>query len=189
MKNSNFKRLAVIFVLVALIPGCKDDSNNVSEFVGNYVINHAELTDILTVPTVENGDVPLAAGTDITQLIQTALLSAVNCSSVDKSYVELREDFSLYLSCEGSNPLNAGTWDEVSATSLKLNMNNAAIPSSPTGFVLTVTDIVNDQAGLTGKTSVPLPKTMISLLIAPLTLTQTAPIIFIAKFSVEFSRK
>jgi hypothetical protein len=68
-------------------------------------------------------------------------------------------------------------------------MNSTAIPSSPTGFVLTVTDIVNDQAGLTGKTSVPLPKTMISALIAPLTLTQAAPIIFIAKFSVEFSRK
>jgi hypothetical protein len=98
MKNSNFKRLAAIFILVALIPGCKDDNNNVSEFVGNYVINHAELSEALTVPTVENGDVPLAAGTDITLLIQTALLSAVNCSSADKSYVELREDYSLYLS-------------------------------------------------------------------------------------------
>jgi len=189
MKNSNFKRLAAIFILVVLIPGCKDDNNNISEFVGNYVINHAELTDVLTVSTIENGDVPLAVGTDITLLIQTALLSAVNCSSADKSYVELREDYSLYLSCEEANPLNAGTWEEVSSTSLKLNMNNAAIPSSPTGFVLTVTDIVNDQTGLTGKTSVPLPNTLISALIAPLTLTQTAPIIFIAKFSVEFSRK
>jgi hypothetical protein len=192
MKTSNFKWLAAIFALVVLIPNCKDDDKkNVSEFIGNFVINHAELSEALTVPTVENGDIPLAAGTDITQLIQTALLSAVNCSSADKSYVELREDYSLYLSCEGSNPLNAGTWEEVSATSLKLNMNSAAIPSSPTGFVLTVTDIVNDQAGLTGTTSVPLPKAMISGMIAPmqLTLSPAAPAIFFAKFSVEFIRK
>jgi hypothetical protein len=192
MKTSNFKWLAAIFALVVLIPNCKkDDGKDVSEFIGSYVISSAELAEALIVPTVEAGNVPVPVGTDITQLIQAALLSAVSCSSPDKSYVELREDFSLYLSCEGSNPLNAGTWEEVSATSLKLNMNSAAIPSSPTGFVLTVTDIVTDQAGITGKTSVPLPKAMIAGMIAPLqlTLSPTAPDIFIAKFSVEFIRK
>jgi hypothetical protein len=97
----------------------------------------------------------------------------------------------LYLSCEGLNPLNAGTWEEVSATSLKLNMNSTAIPSSPTGFVLTVTDITMDQTGLTGTTSVPLTKAMISVMIAPLqlTLSPSAPAIFLAKFHVEFIKK
>jgi hypothetical protein len=192
MKTSNFKWLAAIFALVVLIPNCKKDKgNDGSEYIGNYVINSATLAEALTVPTVEAGDVSVAVGTDITQLIQAALLSAVNCSSADKSYVELRNDFSLYLSCEGLNPLNAGTWEEVSATSLKLNMNSAAIPSSPTGFVLTVTDITKDQTGLTGTTSVPLTKAMISVMIAPLqlTLSPSAPAIFLAKFSVEFNKK
>ncbi|MFO7622124.1 MAG: hypothetical protein R6W81_12805, partial [Bacteroidales bacterium] len=87
--------------------------------------------------------------------------------------------------------LNAGTWEEVSATSLKLNLNSTAIPSSPTGFVLAVTDVVEISGGLSGLTSVPLPKEMISNMIAPLmlTLSPTAPDIFIAVFSIEFTRK
>jgi hypothetical protein len=97
----------------------------------------------------------------------------------------------LYLSCEGLTPLNAGTWEEVSATTLKLNMNSAAIPSSPTGFVLTVTDIVENASGLTGITSVPLPKAMIAGMIAPLqlTLSPSAPVVFIVKISIEFMKK
>ena len=192
MKTSHIKLLIVLLALIVLGPGCKKDSGSkTSEFIGNYVINDAELKQAITVPTNEQGNVQIPVGTNITQLIQAALLSAVNCSSADKSYVELRADLSLYLSCEGLNPLNAGTWEEVSATSLKLNMNSTAIPSSPTGFVLTVTDIVTDQAGLTGITSVPLPKAMISGMIAPLqlTLSPSAPDIFIAKFSVEFIKK
>jgi len=191
MRTLNFARFAIFLALIALVPGCKDDDKDPSQFVGNYVIVQAELAEALTVPTNESGDVPLPAGTDITQAIQTALLSAVTCSSADKSYVELREDFSLYLSCEGSDPLDAGTWDEVSATSLKLNLNNAAIPSSPTGFVLTVTEIVITGGNLTGKASVPLPKPMVAALVAPmqLTLTDAAPVIFVAKFSIEFQKK
>ena len=192
MKTSHFKWLAAIIALVLLIPDSKkDNGNNTSEFIGSYVINSAELAEALVVPTVEAGNVPIPVGTNITQLIQAALLSAVNCSSADKSYVELREDFSLYLSCEGSNPLNAGTWEEVTATSLKLNMNSAAIPSSPTGFVLTVTDITSDQTGLTGTTSVPLTKVMVASMLASmqLTLSPSAPEIFLAKFYVEFIKK
>jgi len=192
MKTSYFKWLVAIIALVLLIPDCKkDNGNKTSEFIGNYVINSAELAEAFVVPTVEAGNVPIPVGTNITQLIQAALLSAVNCSSADKSYVELREDFSLYLSCEGSNPLNAGTWEEVTATSLKLNMNSAAIPSSPTGFVLTVTDITSDQTGLTGTTSVPLTKVMVASMLASmqLTLSPSAPEIFLAKFYVEFIKK
>jgi hypothetical protein len=192
MKTSHIKWLIVLLALIVLIPNCKKDSGSkTSEFIGNYVINNAELKQAITVPTNEQGNVQIPVGTNITQLIQAALLSAVNCSSADKSYVELRADLSLYLSCEGSNPLNAGTWEEVSATSLKLNMNSTAIPSSPTGFVLTVTDIIMDQTGLTGTTSVPLTKTMVSQIIAALqlTLTASAPPIFLANFNVKFIKK
>ncbi|MCJ7446572.1 MAG: hypothetical protein MUO72_02660 [Bacteroidales bacterium] len=193
MKTLNFRLLAIILASFILIPGCKDkDEKEVSKFVGNFVISEAKLAEALTVPIVEvPGNLTVPVGTDITQAIQTALLSAVNCSSPDKSYVELREDFSMYFSCEGLNPLNAGTWEEVSATSLKLNMNSAAIPSLPTGFVLTVTDIVKVTGGLTGITSVPLPKAMIAGMIASmqLTLSPSAPDIFMVKISIEFTKK
>jgi len=189
MKTLNLKWLATILALFILFTGCKEkDEKIVSIFVGDFVINKAQLAEALTVPTVELGNIPIPANTDITQVVQTALLSAVNCTPPVKSYVELREDNSLYLSCEGLNPLNAGTWDEVSATSITLNMNHAAIPSSPTGFALTVTDIVKVTSKLTGITSVPLPKAMIAVMIAPLqlTLSPSAPDVFIAKFSIEF---
>lgn len=190
MKTSYLKLTAAMLVFIAAFSTCKKSNDN-PRFAGNYVIGSAALTEPLTVPTVELGNIAIPVGTSITQLIQTALLSAVNCSSADKSWVELRNDFSLYLSCEGSNPLNAGTWQEVSSTMLNLNLNSQAIPSSPTGFVLIVTDIVTDQTGLSGKTSVPLPKDLISALIAPmqLTLTQDAPAVFIVTFSVQFASK
>jgi len=190
MKTLNFKWLAIILALFVLITDCKKkDEKEVSKFVGDFVISKAVLTEALTVPTVEMGNVPVPVGTDITQAIQMALLSAVNCSSADKSYVELREDNSIYLSCEGLDPLNAGTWEEVSATALKLNLNSTAIP--PTGFVLSVTDIVEDASGLTGIASVPLPKAMIAGIIASLqlTLSPTAPEVFIVKISIEFTKK
>jgi hypothetical protein len=190
MKTLNFKWQSIILASLVLIAGCnKEDAKDVSDFVGNYVISKAELEEELTVPTEEAGNVSVPVGTDITQAIQTALLSAVNCSSPDKSYVELREDNSLYLSCEELNPLNAGTWEELSATSLKLNMNSTAIP--PAGFVLTVTDIVKDASGLSGITSVPLSKEMVSDIITPLqlTLSASAPNVFIVEISIEFMEK
>jgi len=188
MKTVNFKWLAPIFALVVLIPGCKDDEKEVSKFIGDFVISNAELAEALIVPTVETpGNITVPVGTNITQVIQTALLSAVNCSSPDKSFVELREDNSLYLSCEGLTPLNAGTWEEVSETSLKLNLNSTAIP--PIGFVLTVTDIVEDATGLTGITIVPLPKEMIAGMIAPLNLSPSAQAVFMLKISIEFMEK
>ncbi len=190
MKSTNLTLTVILLVLVASFSSCKKSSSNPG-FAGNYVISSAALSSPLVVPTQEAGDFTVPVGTDITQLIQNSLLSAVSCSSPDKSYVELRSDYSLYLSCEGSNPLNAGTWEEVSPTILKLNLNSQAIPSSPTGFVLTVTDIVSSQTGLTGKTGVPLPKDMIAGMMAPLmmTLSQSAPPVFMVSFTVQFTKK
>jgi hypothetical protein len=189
MKTLKFNWLTIIFALLVIMTGCKDDDKEVSKFVGDFVINKAELAEALTVLTVESGNISVPIGTNITPAIQTALLSAVSCSSPDKSYVELREDNSLYLSCEGSSPLSAGTWEEMSASSLKLNMNSSAIP--PVGFVLTVTDIVEDASGLTGITIVPLPKLMIEVIIASmqLTLDPSAPVLFMVKISIEFKKK
>jgi hypothetical protein len=189
MKTINFKWLAIILAMFVLVTDCKKDKEEVSKFVGNFVISNAELDKAFTVPTNESGDFTIQAGTNLTQAIQAALLSAVSCSSPDKSYVELREDNSMYFSCEGSNPLNAGTWDEVSATSLKLNMNSTAVP--PIGFVLMVTDIVEEATGLSGMTKVPLTKTMVAGMIAPLQLTlkSSAPEMFLVEISIEFEEK
>ena len=189
MKTLRFKCLPIIIALLAMVPGCKDDDKEVSKFVGNFVINKALLAESFTVPTQEAGNISIPVNTDITQAIQSALLSAVSCSSPDKSYVELREDNSMYLSCEGSSPLNAGTWEEISATSLKLNMNSSAIP--PSGFVLSVTEVVDITGGLAGKATIPLPKAMVAAMIASmqLTLSPAAPDLFIIKISIEFKRK
>jgi hypothetical protein len=187
MKILNLKKLAIIAAMFVLMTNCKDkDKTGVSEFAGNYTISSALMTEALSVPTVESGNVSVPAGTDITELIREALLSAVSCSAPDTSWVELREDYSMYLSCEGSNPLNAGTWEEASSTSIKLNLNSDAIPSSPVGFTLTVTDIVKITGGLTGVTSVILPKAMVAEMVSPLTIPVSAPAIFSVKFSIGF---
>lgn len=190
MKYLRFKMLIVLIASMAFITACNDDpEEEVSPFIGNFTINKAMLAEKLSIPTTAMGTIEVPIGTDITTSIQSALLSAINCSSADKSWVELRDDMSMYMSCEGTNALNAGTWEEVSSTELKLNMNSAAIPSSPTGFVLNVTNITQSGTGMTGKTSVPLPKAMVGVLIAPLTLAPTAPEVFMVTFSLEFVKK
>jgi hypothetical protein len=184
-------RLLVLFpVALAFFAGCKDDSKDtVSPFVGNYVLTQAEIAEDLTVTTVELGAYNIPAGTDITVAIETAILSAAACGTNIDTYIELREDNSIYMSCEGANAFNAGTWDEIDETTLQLNLNSTAIPSSPLGFVLTVSDVVVDDAGLSGQTSVPLPSTMISEMISPLTLDPTSPAIFVVVFDAGFEKK
>jgi hypothetical protein len=199
MRKLKFSSLFILVISVLLFSGCSDDDTpEVSPFVGNYTITEAKILAINPViNTNEMGPLPIPPGTDITAAIQASLLSQVNCSSADKSWVELREDNSMYMSCEGSNELNAGTWDEVSPTELKLNMNSAAIPSSPTGIVLNVTDIAIAGSNLSGTTSVPLPKDMIAALVAQmgagfgvnLTLSANNPDIFMVNFSIVFEKK
>jgi|PlaIllAssembly_1097288.scaffolds.fasta_scaffold80667_2 hypothetical protein len=193
MKTMSFKFLTILLISIGFIPGCSDDEEKVSPYVGNYVITEAAVGETFNVPVTGLGDIPVPIGTPITEAIQTALLSAVTCSSPDKSYVEMREDFSLYMSCEGANPLNAGTWTEVSSTELLLNLNSAAIPSSPTGIALTVTNVMKSNGILTGITSAPLPKAFIAAALTAinpdLTLDPSAPDIFVVKFSLKFTQK
>jgi hypothetical protein len=189
MKTMNFKLLAILLISLGFITGCGGDEEAVSEFAGDYVITEATLSEALIVPVTGVGNVTLPANTPITQVIQTALLGSVSCSSADKTYIEIREDFSLYLSCEGANPLNAGTWTEVSATELLLNLNSTAVPSSPTGIALAVTEVLKSGTTLTGKTSVPIPKAFVAGIIAPLTLDASAPAFFVVKFSLKLTQK
>ena len=193
MKTMNFKLLTILLISLGFITSCGKDEKKVSLFVGDYVITEARVAESFNVPVTGVGNVPIPVGTPITTAIQTALLSAVSCSSADKTYVEIREDFSLYMSCEGANPLKAGTWTEVSSTELLLNLNSTAVPSAPTGISLTVSDVVKSGDILTGITSVPLPKAMIAGLITAydpdLTLDDSAPDIFVVKFSLKFTQK
>jgi len=189
----NFKLLVIMLIFLGFIGSCSKDEEKVSLFVGDYVITEATVAETFTVPITDIGDFPISEGTPITSIIQEALLSAVSCSSPSKSYIELRKDFSLYLSCEGANPLNAGTWEELSSDELLLNLNSTAVPSSTTGVVMTVTDVVISDGILTGNTSVPLPKAMIEAMLAAydpdLTLDTTAPPVFVIKFTLKFTQK
>ena len=189
MKNIKLKFIATLLISLLFFHNCAKDEATVSKFVGNYVITEALLSEAITLPVTGVGNIPVPSSTAITQAIQTALLSAVTCTSADKSYIELRDDFSLFLSCEGANPLNGGTWAEASATVLQLNLNSTAVPTSPTGIALTVTDVIKSGNILTGKTSVPLPKEFIGALVAPLTLDASAPAVFIVKISLKFTQK
>jgi len=191
MKILKFSFFAALVLSLGLMTGCKDDpAEEVSLFVGKFVISHAEVAVTFSLNTTAGVQIPVPVGTDITQAIQYSLLSSVNCSSADKSWVELREDKSIYMSCEGANELNAGTWEELSDTELKLNMNSAAIPSSPTGFVLNVTDIVQNATGWTGTTSVPMPKEMFAEALAGYGMTiAPTPAVYLVTFSLDFVKK
>ena len=189
MKTIKSRLLFALLISILIFNNCSEDEETVSQFIGNYVITEALVAESFTIPITGIGNIPVSVNTPVTQAIQTALLSAVTCTSADKSYIELREDYSLFLSCEGANPLNGGTWAEVSAVELQLNLNSTAVPSSPTGIALTVTNVVLSGTTLTGSTSVPLPKEFISAMIAPMTLDASAPAIYLVKISLKFTKK
>jgi hypothetical protein len=189
MKVIKMNTLAILFASFAVFTGCKDDSEEeVSPFVGNFTISNAELAEEISL-TTNAGPISVPVGTNITLQIQAALLSSVDCASAGYAYVELRKDFSIYMSCAGQNEFNAGTWEEVDAATLTLNMNSTAIPSSPSGFVLTVGDIVKNETGMRGKTSVPLPKEMIAAMLQGLTLDPSTPAVINVVFYIDFEKK
>ena len=154
----------LVFLSVSLVflSSCSDDPEvEVSPYIGDYVITKATLSEDLVLMTNEIGEMTVMAGTDITPMIQNALLGAIDCVPAN-SLIELRENFSLYLSCTSSaEELDAGTWEEESATVIVLNMNSTAIPSSPTGIVLTVTNVSLIGNALTGTTTVPISEQML----------------------------
>jgi hypothetical protein len=189
MKIIKITTLAILFAFLAVFTGCKDKNKDVvSPYVGNYTITKATLAEEISLST-NVGAISVPVGQDITVQIQTALLSSLNCASAGYAYVELRKNFSIYMSCAGQNEFNAGTWEEVDATTLTLNMNSTAIPSSPSGFVLTVSDIVKTSTGMSGKTSVPLPKEMVAAMLQGITLDPSTPAVINAVFTIDFEKK
>jgi hypothetical protein len=162
MKKTRFILLAFLSVSLVFLSSCNDDpEEEVSPYIGDYVITKATLSEALVLQTLPIGPTTVPAGTDITLMIQNALLGAIDCEPAN-SLIELREDFSLYLSCPSSaEELDAGTWEEQSVTAIVLNMNSTAIPSSPTGIVLTVTNVSLIGNALTGTTTVPISEQML----------------------------
>ena len=188
MKIFKLYRLTILLAAFVALFGCKDDNGGeVSQFVGDYSISEAKLASDLVIPTVEMGDYTIPANTNITAAIQSALLKSITCTPASDTYIELREDNTIYFSCKGANAINAGTWEEVSSSSITLNLNATALP--PIGFSLLITDAVIDASGISGKTSVPFQSTVIAGLIAPLTLSPSAPAIFVINILLKFSKK
>jgi len=167
MKNSRFILLAFLSVFLVFLSSCKEDpEEELSPYIGEYTIVKATLTENLTLTTNEIGPMTLVAGLSITEMIQTALLGAIDCEP-ENSLIELREDFSLYISCSGGvEELDGGTWEEQSETVVILNMNSTAIPASPTGIVITVSDVTLEGNILSGVTTVPISRDMLVSVIA-----------------------
>jgi hypothetical protein len=196
MKRPKIFYLSLLAMSVIMLSGCEDDPvEEVSPLIGDYVITKAVLSETLTLVTNEMGPLPIPAETDITTMIQTALLGAIECTP-EKTLIELRENNSMFFSCKDSETeLDAGTWEEVSETVIKLNMNSTAVPSSPTGVVLTVNDVVIDGNVLSGETTVPLPREMLAAVVSGITNGQInldmeeTPVVVPATFMIELTKQ
>jgi len=162
MKKSKLILLTFLSVFLVFLSSCKEDpEEEVSPYIGNYTVVKATLTENLTLMTNQIGAMTMVAGLEITEMIQTALLGAIDCEP-ENSLIELREDFSLYIGCLGSmEELDGGTWEEQSLTVVVLNMNSTAIPASTTGIVITVSDVTLEANILSGETTVPISRDML----------------------------
>ena len=170
MKTSKFILLTFLSISLVFLSSCKDyPEEEASSYIGNYTIVNATISEPLTLTTNEIGDLTVPVGVDITAMIQAALLGAVECDPT-ASLIELREDFSLFLSCTTSMvEIDGGTWEEQSETVIVLNLNSTAVPTSPTGVVLTVTDVSLVGVLLSGTTSVPVSKEMLAGIVTAMT--------------------
>ncbi len=196
MKTSRIFYLTFSFVSLMILSACSEDPDEVvSTLVGDYVITKATLTEPLTLVTNEEVPLPIPVETPITPMIQEALLGAIECSTPEKTLIELREDNSMFFSCKDSDEeLNAGTWEEVSETVINLNLNSTAVPS-PTGVVLTVKDVVIEGDVLSGITTVLLPREMLASVVATMSGGQFSlnmeetPVAVPATFMIELTKQ
>lgn len=170
MKTTKFILLALLSTSLVFLSSCKDDPEDEgTSYVGNYSLLKTTISEPLTLTTNEIGDLVIPAGVDITLMMQEALLGAIDCEP-ENSLIELRDDFSLYISCSTSmEEINGGTWEEQSETVILLNLNSTAVPSSPNGVLLTVTDVTLVGNLLTGETSIPVAKEMLAGIVAAMT--------------------
>lgn len=163
MKSSKFILLAFLSISLVFLSSCKEDpEDDISPYIGNYIITNAALSETLTLTTNEIGDIVVPVDTPITLMIQEALTGSTECEP-EESIIQLLEDYSLILSCLSPAPeVVAGTWQEQSETVIILNMNSTAIPSSPTGVVLTISGVTLANSILSGETTVPISKDMLA---------------------------
>jgi hypothetical protein len=196
MKTTRFILLALLSVSMVFLSSCKEDEEpDVSSFVGKWVMTKATISEAMTLTTNEIGDIEIPAGIDITIMMQDALLSGIDCAP-ESSVIELFEDFSIDIYCATSmETIDAGTWEEQSATVIVLNLNSTAVPSSPTGVVLTVIDVEIDGSTLTGTTSVPVAKEMLAGIVQLMTQGQATlnmdvtPDAVPMTFTIEFEKQ
>jgi hypothetical protein len=170
MKTTKFILLGLLSISMVFLSSCKEDPEDEgTSFVGDYIMVNATISEPLTLTTNEIGDLSIPAGVDITAMMQAALLGSIQCDPAN-SIIELREDYSLFLSCSSSaEEVDAGTWDEQEGSVIVLNMNSTAIPSSPSGVVLTVTDVTLVGVLLSGQTSVPVSSQMLAGIVTAMT--------------------
>jgi len=168
MKTTRLVLLTFLSLALVFLSSCKEEEpeEELSPYIGDYIITKATLAEDIILQTNEIGPMTLVADLEITEMIQTALLGAIDCEP-ENTLIEMREDFSLYLSCSSSmDELDAGTWEEQSETVIVLSMNSTAIPASPTGIVLEVSEITLVGTKLTGLTTVPISEEMLAGLVA-----------------------
>jgi len=193
MKTSRLLFIAFLSVSLVFLSSCEDDpEDEAASYIGDYLITKASISVPLTLQTNEIGPLVVPANMEVTPMIQTALLGAIDCEP-ESSLIELREDFSLYLSCASSmEEIDGGTWEEQSPTVIVLNLNSTAIPSSETGFALTVTDVSLEGAALTGTATVPIAREMLAVIVAgmgmTLNLEATDPVVLIT-FTIELTKQ
>jgi hypothetical protein len=199
MKRTNLFFLLSLFVSVIAFSSCDDEETiEKSAYIGNYTIDEATLSETVIIPVVVEGmgeiNYPLPVGEDITVMIQNALLNAIPDCDASSSLVEFREDFTMYMSCATSDfSVNAGTWEEKdNGTVLILNFNSTAIPSSPTGFSLTVTNVKLEGNIMSSTATVPIPKELIAEMVkasGQALLSDSAPAMFMFTFDMKFLKK
>ena len=202
MKQLKFSALIAIIFASMMFTACGDDDDNgndeqKSPYIGNYTIKSAKLAEAMPLEMIIGKDtmtVPIPAGQDFTDLISSALLNVIPECSAESSLIEMREDFSLYLSCATSEwELNAGTWQEKdNGTTLVLNFNQSAIPSSPTGFQLTINDVKLENGVMSSTAVIPIPWATLAAAIAAsgqATLTENNPDPIMFTFDLEFTKK
>ena len=157
------KRIATVllavftFSLLFIISCSKDNTEVIDPLVGKYIISAA----VLTQPVTYQQDTILKSGTDLTLAINASLLSSASCANAANTRLELKNNGQIWYDCEGENTGMAnGTWEvNEKRDTLSLALN---IPSpTGTGTVtadLTISDLQESTAQVSGNTRIPLPK-------------------------------
>ena len=208
MKRLSFSALFAILFASLLVTSCGDDNNDEdtkSPYVGSYLISKATLASDIEIPYVIAGEektFSIPKGAPFTELITNSLLGVIKDCSEDASYIEFRDDNSMYLTCgtTGWN-LYAGIWkEEDNGKVIIMTFNQDAIPAAPDGgFTLKITNVELENGIMSSTTDkIPFPKKTGALIIAGAvergflpegaTLSENAPPIFWFTFDMEFKK-